>query len=236
VREEPVRADVLFLDSADPADAAAAAELGLVGGMTVNPKLVAEFSSAPLEHLRVLRAAFPRLILFQPGSADPDAAEAEARLALEAGRGDLGVKLPATAAHASLAVRLRREGVRCALTAVYTPGQALLAHQAGCRWIIPYVDRARRLLADGDTLVGRLRTVLDAVGSDTRILAASVKSAEQAVAAVTSGAHAVSCPLEVLLELARHPLTEEAVAEFERCAAGSVPEEEVRPMASVIRT
>jgi transaldolase len=228
------REDVLFLDSADPADAVAAAELGFVGGMTLNPKLVAEFSSAPLEHLRVLHALFPGFILFQPGRADVHAAEAEARRAVEVAPGTVGVKLPATPAHASLALRFRSEGVRCALTAVYTPGQALLAHQTGCRWIIPYVDRARRLLPDGEGLVGRLRAVLDAVGSDTRILAASVKSPEQAVAAVAAGAHAVSCPLEVLTELARHPLTEDAVAEFERIAAGSVREEEERPMASVI--
>ena len=233
--DRPRREDVLFLDSADPADAAAAAALGFVGGMTLNPKLVAQFSSAPLEHLRVLRRAFPGFILFQPGRADVEAAEVEARLAVGVGAG-VGVKLPATPAHASLAVRLRSEGVRCALTAVYTPGQALLAHQTGCRWIIPYVDRAHRLLPDGETLVARLRAVLDALGSDTRILAASLKSAEQAVAAVAAGAHAVSCPLEVLTELARHPLTEDAVAEFERIAVGSVREEEERPMASVIGT
>jgi transaldolase len=230
VREGP--ADVLFLDSADPEDAAAAAELGFVGGMTLNPTLVARFSPHPLEHLRLLRLAFPGLILFQPGRADVDAAEAEVRLALEEGGGVVGAKLPATPAHAALALRLGEEGFRCALTAVYSPGQALLAHQVRCRWIIPYVDRARRLLRDGEALVGRLRAALDSVGSETRILAASVKSPEQALAAVATGAHAVSCPLAVLNELTRHPLTEAAIAEFERSAVGTRDQEE--PMAAVI--
>jgi len=223
-----VGGDALFLDSADAGDLAAAADLRFVAGVTLNPALVARCSPRPLEHLRTLLGVFPGTILFQPFPADVAAAELEVRSALEEGEGRVAAKLPATLDHARLAVRLREEGFDCALTAVYTPGQALLAHQVGCRWIIPYVDRARRLLEDGESLLARLSAILDAVESHTRILAASIKSAEQAVAAIGAGADGVSCPLPVLVELAAHPLTETAIAEFEQAAAAAAESERER--------
>ena len=63
-----------------------------------------------------------------------------------------------------------------------------------------------------------LRAVLDALGSPTGILAASIKTPEQAVAALLSGARAISAPLAVLQAMAHDPLTESAVEEFAAAA------------------
>jgi transaldolase len=216
---------VLFLDAADPDDIAAAADLGFVSGVTLNPALVARCSSEPLDHLKRLLDLFPGTILFQPSAADVAAAELEVRAALEEDR--VVAKLPATPEHARLTLQLREEGFECALTAVYSAGQAILAHEVGCRWIIPYVDRARRLLPEGEGLVGNLARVLETLRSETRILAASIKSSEQAVAAIKAGAAGVSCPLVVLTELMRHPLTETAIREFEAAGAAAKPAEAI---------
>ena len=61
--------------------------------------------------------------------------------------------------------------------------------------------------------------MLTALGSDTRILAASLKSSQQVVDAILHGAHDVTAPLDVLTGLAAHPLTESAVAEFAAAVA-----------------
>ncbi|MGH2589213.1 MAG: transaldolase family protein, partial [Actinomycetota bacterium] len=113
-----------------------------------------------------------------------------------------------------------------ALTAVYAPGQALLANAAGAEWVIPYVNRAGRLAERGDRLVRDVAAVLTSAGGTTRILAASIKSAGEAVRAVLDGAAAVSAPLDVLIDLDRHPLTTAAIEEFARAAsAGSSSEQ-----------
>ena len=84
-------------------------------------------------------------------------------------------KLPATLEAIRLAAALTEDGIRCALTGVYSPAQALLAHEVGCVWIIPYVDRAARHSAGGVVL--ELAAILARLQSSTRILAASLKSA-----------------------------------------------------------
>ena len=101
------------------------------------------------------------------------AREAREALALDPAR--VVAKLPATLEAISSGRALHDEGYRCALTAVYSPAQALLAHEAGCAWVIPYVDRAARHSAGH--VVEELAAVLERLGSETRILAASLKTA-----------------------------------------------------------
>lgn len=215
--------DVLYLDSADPKDVAAAAEMGFVKGVTTNPTLMQSHTTDPLEHFgRLLELFEAGPVMYQPTTDDAERAEAEVRAACELAPGRVVAKLPARLDHVRLAARLSREDVPCALTAVFSPGQAMLAHEAGCRWLIPYVDRASRDPSGGHDLVGRLAEVLRSLRSDARILAASVKSAGQALAAVEDGAHGVSAPMPVIKALAEHPSTEEAICGF--AAAYSAPQ------------
>jgi transaldolase len=109
---------------------------------------------------------------------------------------------------------LADDGIRCALTAVYSPAQALLAHEVGCVWVIPYVDRAARHSDGSMAGVEALAAILTRLQSSTRILAASLKTTSQVVDAILHGAHDVTAPLDVLRGLPAHPLTESAVREF----------------------
>jgi transaldolase len=131
------------------------------------------------------------------------------------------IKLPATLDAVRVATILTGEGIRCALTAVYSPAQALLAHEVGCVWVIPYVDRAARQSVGGLVVVDALAAILERLHSSTRILAASLKSPPQVVEAILHGAHDVTAPLDVLVALPAHPLTESAVREFAAAQAGA---------------
>ena len=138
--------------------------------------------------------------------------EREARAAAALAPDRVVAKLPATLEAITLAAALHADGIRSALTAVYSPAQALLAHEAGCIWVIPYVDRAARHSAGAVVL--ELAAVLARLQSSTRILAASLKTAPQVVSSILDGSHDVTAPLEVLRGLAAHPLTDSAVREF----------------------
>jgi len=203
----------ILLDSASIEDAAAAARLGFVRGITTNPALMARETKRPLEHLERLLGAFPHgPICYQPTQSTYGAMDEQARAAAALAPDRVVAKLPATLEAVTLVVELERDGIPSALTAVYSPAQALLAHEAGCRWIIPYVDRAARHSAGAVVL--ELAAVLEQLDSPTRILAASLKTAQQAADAVLDGAHDITAPLEVLRALPAHPLTESAVREF----------------------
>ncbi|MFA4965140.1 MAG: transaldolase family protein [Thermoleophilia bacterium] len=203
----------VLLDSASVDDAAAAAELGFVHGITTNPALMARETSEPLAHLGRLLAAFPGgPICYQPTRTSYSDMSDEARAAAALAPDRVVVKLPATFDAISLAASLADGGIRCALTAVYSPAQALLAHEAGCVWVIPYVDRAARHSAGA--VVDELAAILACLESGTRILAASLKSGPQVVDSILRGAHDITAPLAVIRGLAEHPLTESAVREF----------------------
>jgi transaldolase len=106
---------------------------------------------------------------------------------------------------------------------VFHPSQAALACAAGAAYVLPYVNRSTRLLGDGPGLVRALRAVIDASGAPVQIVAASVKSADEAVAAILAGAHHLTLPLDVIEAMASHPLSEAAIVDFERCA-GAPPQ------------
>lgn len=206
---------MLYLDSADPREVEKAAASGFIQGVTTNPSLMRPHADDPLAHLAdLLRLFGDGPVFYQPTSVDPEEAEREARAALEIASERVVAKLPARLDYVRLAARLSGEGTSCALTAVFSPAQALLAHQSGCRYVIPYVDRAARDGSGGHDLVRRLATVLGSLHSETSILAASVKSAGQAVSALGDGAHGVSVPMAVVEALDSHPLTDAAIASF----------------------
>ncbi len=205
----------VLLDSASVDDAAAAAELGFVHGITTNPALMARETKEPLAHLERLLAAFPSgPICYQPTRTSYAEMNDEARAAAALAPDRVVAKLPATLDAIKLAAALTDDGIRCALTAVYSPAQALLAHEVGCVWIIPYVDRAARHSDGGLAVVDSLAAILARLQSSTRILAASLKSSPQVVDSILHGSHDITAPLEVLRGLPAHPLTESAVREF----------------------
>ena len=104
------------------------------------------------------------------------------------------------------------------MTAVYSPAQALIASEVKARFVAVYVNRATRLMGDGLKLVRDVAEILK--HSETKIIAASIKSAKEACAALSAGAHHLTLPYEVLMGLIAHPLTEQTIAEFQARGIG----------------
>lgn len=211
---------MLLIDSADVDDVARAAALGYVAGVTTNPSLVARAGGEPETLVRALLGAARGPLFYQPASSDAAVARDEARRMFDLAPGRVVVKLPARRDFFTLAAELGRAGVPCAMTAVYAPAQALLAAECGCRWVIPYVDRAARLAPDAPRVVPRLAAVVARAAARPRILAASLKTPEQVVEAIVDGADAVTAPLAVIEALSEHPLSAGAIAEFDDAVRG----------------
>jgi transaldolase len=217
----------LFLDSANPQDAGEAHALGFIAGITTNPALIRQTGRPAFEVIRELCGLIPGLVFYQLTSPDYGAMVLEARDAMAISPGQVVLKIPCTLDGLRAVCRLR-EDVSCAVTAIFTPAQAYLAAEAGARYVIPYVNRATRLLGDrgnGAALVQQMADILARQGalstpSDerprhlTRVLAASIKSPEEAVAALQAGAHHLTLPLAVIRQMADSPHTTQTLAEF----------------------
>lgn len=200
-----------YLDSASVEHARAARELGWVRGITTNPTLLAQSDLAPEETLRQLASTLPGEICYQLTASDLESMLVEGRAAKEILGEQTVLKIPATPTGFQAVSRLSPH-IPCAVTAIFSPAQCLVAVAAGARYIIPYVNRSTRLLGDGPALVGEMARAL--AGTPTQILAASIKSPGEAVATHTAGANHLSLPLDVLQAMTGHELTSTSVAEF----------------------
>jgi transaldolase len=205
----------IWLDSADPSDARICAELRFVSGITTNPTLLASVDRPPLTVIEELLKVFPGPVCYQITAADAVEAEQEARNAAGLSPGRVVIKIPATLANIALGARLAPQ-VPWALTATFSAAQVALACEAGSRYVIPYVDRMTRLGGNGLEVTSQMAEICRRSGKGVEVLAASIKSPDQAMRALLAGAHHISAPLLVIREMAEHQLSASAISEFAR--------------------
>ncbi|MBP7691952.1 MAG: hypothetical protein KA764_08545 [Anaerolineales bacterium] len=208
----------LYLDSAFLEDAQAAAALGYVRGITTNPTLLAKTGRPADEVLPALCDTCPGPVFYQLTADTVAGREAEARRML-ARRPNLSLKIPTTPENLVLGARLAQSGAVVGMTAIFSAAQVYLACQTGARYVLPYVNRSTRLLGDGLALVREMRAVIDAQRAPVEIVAASIKSPEEATATVLAGAHHLTLPLAIIQAMGQHALSDQAIAEFAQARA-----------------
>ncbi|MGF1487444.1 MAG: transaldolase family protein [Prochloraceae cyanobacterium] len=208
---------MIYLDSAVIDEAIAAINLGWVKGITTNPTLLAKSDLSPTETLKKLAAICPGELYYQLTAKDLDSAIAEGRKAFEIIGEKTVLKVPATKIGFTAVAQLSPD-IPCAVTAIYSASQAAISREAGAKYAIAYVNRATRLLGDGLALVRDMSAVLK--GSNTEILAASLKSPQEAAAAFMAGASHITVPLNILEQMTTHELSEQTVADFSKNGAG----------------
>ncbi len=209
----------LLLDSAMVMDAQQASALGFIRGATTNPTLMAKTGQDPEEVILELCDILPGTIFYQLTASNPDGRAAEARRIAGLRPDRIGLKIPTTPENLSLASQLALAGYTIGMTAIFSPAQVYLACQAGVRYVLPYVNRSTRLLGDGFALVESMREIIEAGGYPVEIIAASVKSPDEAVQTLLSGAHHLTLPLAVIQAMGQHQLSDEAIAAFALDAA-----------------
>ena len=202
-------------------EAQTAVNLGWVKGITTNPTLLKKSERTPEDCLQELAAVCPGELYYQLCSTDFDSMIREGYRAAELIGSKLVLKIPATDLGFRVTAHLAKE-IPCSVTAIYSPAQAAVASEAGAKYAIAYVNRATRLLGDGIALVRSMAEILQ--DSPTEILAASIKSPQEAAATLAAGAQHLTVPMNILREIATHELSLKTVTEFGAAGIGiSVP-------------
>ena len=202
----------IFIDSAQPDDARRAQALGFVKAVTTNPTLIAEVGRPGLEVLAELLGVYDGPVFYQVTAPTVEGCVAQAWEAHQLGPGRVVIKIPAMTENLRIVPRL--PGIETCITAAFSPAQAYLAAQAGARYVALYVNRATRLLGDGPALVRETVEVLK--GTETEVLAASIKSVEEAMEVLKAGAHHLTLPLALIEAMGEHPLSQQAAEAFNR--------------------
>lgn len=201
----------IYLDSALITEALAVQKLGWVKGITTNPTLLAKSDLSPEATLQRLAEISPGVLYYQLMASDVAGMLVEGRKAFEIIGEKTVLKIPATSVGFQAVACLSGE-INCAVTAIYSAAQAAVAREAGAQYAIAYVNRATRLLGDGLALVREMSAVLQ--GSNTEILAASLKSPEEAAAALQAGANHLTVPLSLLQQMTTNEFSEQTVEDF----------------------
>jgi transaldolase len=105
-------------------------------------------------------------------------------------------------------------GIRTNCTLIFSAGQALLAAKAGATYISPFLGRIDDSGWDGMSLIHQIAEIFSIQGYKTEILAASIRSPNHIIQAAQAGAHVCTCPLDPILGLLKHPLTDIGLAKF----------------------
>jgi transaldolase len=204
----------LYLDSAFPQDARRAFAAGLVSGITTNPTLIAQTKRTAVEVITEICDLSTGFVFHQLTEETITGRKKEAERMASILPGRVGLKIPCTYENLALAARLIRAGYIIGITAIFSPAQVYLACQAGAQYVLPYVNRSTRLLGDGIGLVREMRSVIDAEHASTQIIAASIKTADEAISTLMAGAHHLTLPLKLIESMGDHPLSYKAIQDF----------------------
>jgi transaldolase len=203
-----------FVDTADVAEIADLAAIGLLDGVTTNPSLVAKSGRNFFEVIREICA-----LVDGPVSAEVAATAYERMLAEGRRLADLApnvcVKVPLTWDGLKACKTLSGDGIQTNVTLCFTPAQALLAAKAGATFVSPFVGRLDDIGHDGMALIGDIVEIFRNYNHlATEVLVASVRHPGHVIEAARLGADVVTLPPKVLHQLVQHPLTDKGLAAF----------------------
>ena len=203
-----------FIDTADVKEIAAANALGLVDGVTTNPSLVAKSGRDFHEVLKEIIDLVDGPISAEVVATDAAGMISEGEELAKLAPSKIVIKLPITEEGLKATKVLSAKGLKTNLTLIFSPLQALLAAKAGATYVSPFVGRLDDISHDGMEIVDQIRTLFDNYGYATEIIVASVRGPQHILQAGMIGADICTIPYSVMLQLAKHPLTDAGLEKF----------------------
>ncbi len=202
-----------FIDTADIKEIREAAAMGLVDGVTTNPSLVAKtgrkFRDVLLEICDIVKGPVSAEVVGT--TYEPIMKEARELAAL---RSNIVVKIPLIPEGLKAVRTCTDEGIKTNVTLCFSATQALLAAKAGATYISPFIGRLDDISTNGMQLIRDICEIYENYDFATEVLVASVRHPMHVHEAALIGAHVATCPLSVLLQLSKHPLTDAGLAKF----------------------
>lgn len=206
-----------FIDTANLAQIKEANELGILDGVTTNPSLMAKEGIQGEEAIKNHYKAICDLV---EGDISAEVLTTDFRTMVEEGQKlaaihpNIIVKVPMIKEGVKAIKWFTDNGIKTNCTLVFSAGQAILAAKAGAAYVSPFLGRIDDTGWDGVELIEQISSIYTIQGFTTEILAASIRSALHIVRCAEAGADVCTCPLESILGLLKHPLTDIGLAKF----------------------
>ncbi|MBN2569456.1 MAG: fructose-6-phosphate aldolase [Deltaproteobacteria bacterium] len=202
-----------FIDSGNVDEIREGIKMGMVDGVTTNPSLVAkenkQFDTVVKEILEIVKGPVSLEVVSTDAPGMIDEGKNLAQLA-----DNVVVKVPMTMEGLKATRALAGEGISVNQTLIFSPVQALLAAKAGAAYASPFIGRLDDVSHSGMDLVEQILTIYNNYGLDCEVIVASVRHPMHVLDAALLGADIATIPYKVMLQLAKHPLTDVGLEKF----------------------
>jgi transaldolase len=206
-----------FIDTANLAQIEEAHALGILDGVTTNPSLMAKEGikgeEAVMQHYKTICELVDGDISAEVISTDFQGMIEEGKK-LAAIHPNIVVKVPMIKDGVKALKWFTDNGIKTNCTLVFSAGQAILAAKAGATYVSPFIGRIDDMGWDGVELIAQIAQIYGVQGFKTEILAASIRNPLHIVKCAEAGADVCTCPLDSILGLLKHPLTDIGLAKF----------------------
>src|SRR3954469_2193326 len=206
-----------FIDTANLDQIKEANDLGILDGVTTNPSLMAKEGitgeTAIMKHYETICNIVNGDISAEVVSVKFDDIVAEGKK-LAAIHPNIIVKVPMIKDGVKAIKWFTDNGIKTNCTLVFSAGQAILAAKAGAKYVSPFLGRIDDSGWDGVQLIEQIAKIYSVQGFKTQILAASIRNPNHIIRCAEVGAHVCTSPLESILGLLKHPLTDIGLAKF----------------------
>ena len=206
-----------FIDTANLDQIKEAQDLGVLDGVTTNPSLMAKEGISGEEniinHYKNICEIVDGDVSAEVISTDFEGMIKEGEM-LAALHPQIVVKVPMIKEGIKAIKYFSEKGIRTNCTLVFSVGQALLAAKAGATYVSPFIGRLDDISTDGVELIAQIVEMYSFYGFETEVLAASIRHTMHIVQCMEVGADVATCPLDAILGLLNHPLTDIGLAKF----------------------
>ena len=205
-----------FIDTAKVEDIKKANDMGVICGVTTNPSLIAKEGRDFKEVIKEITE-----IVDGPISGEVKATTTDAEGMIKEGREiaaihpNMVVKIPMTPEGLKAVKTLTAEGIKTNVTLVFSAGQALLAARAGATYVSPFLGRLDDISMPGIDLINDIMEIYQMHDIQTQIIAASVRNPIHVIDCAKAGADIATVPFKVLMQMTKHPLTDQGIAKFQ---------------------
>ncbi len=206
-----------FIDTANLDQIKEANDLGILDGVTTNPSLMAKEgikgTDAVMKHYETICELVDGDVSAEVISTNTEGIIEEGKK-LASIHPNIVVKVPMIKEGIKAIKWFSDNGIKTNCTLVFSAGQAILAAKAGATYLSPFIGRIDDSGWDGIQLIEQIAEIFAVQDFETEILAASIRNANHIIQCAEAGADVVTSPLEAIMGLLKHPLTEIGLSKF----------------------
>jgi transaldolase len=207
-----------FIDTANLDQIREAYDLGVLDGVTTNPSLMAKEGIKGKNN--ILKHYVDICEIAKGGDVSAEVIATDYEGIVKEGEElaelhpQIVVKVPMIKDGIKAIRYFSQRGVKTNCTLVFSAGQALLAAKAGATYVSPFIGRLDDISVDGLELIEQIVHIYGTYGYETQVLAASIRHTLHIIKCAELGADVATCPLQPILDLLKHPLTDSGLAKF----------------------